>query len=177
LTHETTLELARQVSRDWIRFLDGLAAMLGESGRGERFERLRLQRGNERTEEEERAAAPTVADAGVPKLIAGRQKKLSRLSKCPGAIRHWGEHRRDTVRDVLDAAKRSRLMDIHSIAPPEWVAARKALVQDLTRLRDQYAFGLSSGRREMFAGRLLACDGDEFAWTGRLDRLEAYLAA
>jgi hypothetical protein len=68
------LELARQVSRDWIRFLDGLAAMLGDAV--ERFERLRLQRGNERTEEEERAAAPTVADASVPKLIAGRQKKV-----------------------------------------------------------------------------------------------------
>jgi hypothetical protein len=80
------LELARQVSRDWIRFLDGLAAMLGDAV--ERFERLRLQGGNERTEEEERAAAPTVADTGVPKLIAGRQKKLSRLSKCPGAVRH-----------------------------------------------------------------------------------------
>jgi hypothetical protein len=126
---------------------------------------------------DEWAKAPTVADAGVPTLIAGRQKKLSRLSKCPGAVRHWGEHTRDTVRDMLDAARRSRLMDIHNIAPPEWVAARKALVQELTRLRDQYAFGLSNGRREMFAGRFPACDRDDLGWTGRLDRLEAYLAS
>jgi hypothetical protein len=65
-------------------------------------------------------------------------------------------------------------MDVHNNAPPEWVAAREALVQELTRLRDQYAFGLSNGR-EMFAGRFR--DRDDLGWTGRLDRLEAYLAA
>jgi hypothetical protein len=67
-------------------------------------------------------------------------------------------------------------MDIHNIAPPEWVVARRVLVQELTRLRDQYAFGLSNGR-EMFAGRFLECDRDDLGWTGRLDRLEAYVAA
>jgi hypothetical protein len=33
LTHETKPELAQQVSRDWIRILDALAAALGEVGR------------------------------------------------------------------------------------------------------------------------------------------------
>jgi uncharacterized protein YndB with AHSA1/START domain len=33
LTHETKPELARQVHRDWIKVLDGLAAMLSESSR------------------------------------------------------------------------------------------------------------------------------------------------
>jgi uncharacterized protein YndB with AHSA1/START domain len=33
LTHETKPELAQQVSQDWIRILDGLAAVLGEHGR------------------------------------------------------------------------------------------------------------------------------------------------
>jgi hypothetical protein len=33
----------------------------------QQFERLRIQRGNERIVEVEWAAAPTVADAGVPK--------------------------------------------------------------------------------------------------------------
>jgi len=67
-------------------------------------------------------------------------------------------------------------MDIHNIAPPEWVAARKALVHELTWLRNQYDFGVSNGR-EMFAGSFLECNRDVLNWTGRFDRVEAYLTS
>ena len=60
-------------------------------------------------------------------------------------------------------------MNFHNLATPEYVTARKALVQELTWLRDQYALGVSNGR-EMFAA---ACGGtDEFTLLSR-DRLRA----
>jgi hypothetical protein len=66
-------------------------------------------------------------------------------------------------------------MDVQGMASPgDWVAARKALIQDLARLRDQFASGMSIGGRTLaplfgFAG------ASEDGWNGCLNRLEAYL--
>jgi hypothetical protein len=66
-------------------------------------------------------------------------------------------------------------MDVQGMASPgDWVAARKALMQDLARLRDQFASGMSLGSRTL--APLLGFAGtSEDGWNGCLNRLEAFL--
>jgi len=66
-------------------------------------------------------------------------------------------------------------MDVQGMASPsEWVAARQALMQDLARLRDQFASGVSIGSRTL--APLLGLGGEpEDGWNACLNRLEAYL--
>jgi predicted dithiol-disulfide oxidoreductase (DUF899 family) len=82
-------------------------------------------------------------------------------------------------------------MDGHGIASPEeWVAARKTLVQELTRLRDRFvsggfelpwatvettfAFDTPNGM-EAPAGLFDGGARHAHVWTGLLDKLERYL--
>jgi hypothetical protein len=66
-------------------------------------------------------------------------------------------------------------MDVQAMASPgEWVAARKALMQDLARLRDQFASGMSTGGRTL-APLLGFAGAGEDGWIGCLNRLEAFL--
>lgn len=71
-------------------------------------------------------------------------------------------------------------MDMQAMASPsEWVAARQALMQDLARLRDQFASGVSIGSRTLaplFGLAGLGLGGEpEDGWNACLNRLEAYL--
>lgn len=43
-------------------------------------------------------------------------------------------------------------MNVHSILPPEWVAARMALVEELTCLRNQLSCGMPDGQTFDAAG-------------------------
>jgi hypothetical protein len=67
-------------------------------------------------------------------------------------------------------------MDIQKVvAAPEWMLARKALMQELIQMRDQFASDMwvpSQPLVPLFAGA-----GEEwFTWAGCLDRLESFLA-
>jgi hypothetical protein len=66
-------------------------------------------------------------------------------------------------------------MDVQGMASlSEWVAARQALMQDLARLRDQFASGVSTGSRRL-APLLSLGGGPEDGWNDCLNRLEAFL--
>jgi hypothetical protein len=67
-------------------------------------------------------------------------------------------------------------MDIQKIvAAPEWMLARKALMQELNRMRDQFASDMWVPNQPLVP--LLAGAGEEgFTWAGCLDRLESFLA-
>jgi hypothetical protein len=66
-------------------------------------------------------------------------------------------------------------MDVQAIASPaEWVAARKALMQDLARLRDQFASDMSIGSQTL-APLFGFASNREDGWNGCLNRLEAFL--
>jgi hypothetical protein len=66
-------------------------------------------------------------------------------------------------------------MDVQAIASPgDWIAARNALMQDLARLRNQFASGMSIGSRG-FAPLFGFAGNFEDGWNGCLNRLEAFL--
>jgi hypothetical protein len=67
-------------------------------------------------------------------------------------------------------------MDIQKIvAAPEWMLARKALMQELNRMRDQFASDMWVPSEPLVPA--LAGGGETaFTWAGCLDRLEAFLA-
>jgi hypothetical protein len=66
-------------------------------------------------------------------------------------------------------------MDVQAIASTgDWIAARNALMQDLARLRDQFASGMSLGGRTL-APLLGFAGNSEDSWNGCLNRLEAFL--
>jgi hypothetical protein len=84
-------------------------------------------------------------------------------------------------------------MDIHrAVCPEEWVVARKALVDELTRLRDRLyadpcelpwvrgertlAFGAANDMVP-FAGLFAGLERASDSWTGLFDKLERYLQA
>jgi predicted dithiol-disulfide oxidoreductase (DUF899 family) len=76
-------------------------------------------------------------------------------------------------------------MDGHGIASPEeWVVARKALVSELTRLRDQFGAGgfdlpwaafNAPNEMEALAGLFAGRGRRAFGLTDLLDKLERYL--
>jgi len=60
-------------------------------------------------------------------------------------------------------------MDVQGMASlSEWVAARQALMQDLARLRDQFASGVSTGSRRL-APLLSLGGGPEDGWNDCLN--------
>jgi hypothetical protein len=67
-------------------------------------------------------------------------------------------------------------MDIQKIAAaPEWMLARKALMQELTQMRDQFASDMWVPSQPLVP--LLAGAGEgAFTWAACLDRLETFLA-
>jgi hypothetical protein len=67
-------------------------------------------------------------------------------------------------------------MDIQKIVgTEEWMLARKALMQELTRMRDQFASDMWVPSQPLVP--VLAGAGEEgFTWAGCLNRLEAFLA-
>ena len=67
-------------------------------------------------------------------------------------------------------------MDIQKIvAAPEWMLARNALMQELNRMRDQFASDMWVPNQPLVP--LLVGAGQEaFTWAGCLDRLESFLA-
>ena len=67
-------------------------------------------------------------------------------------------------------------MDIQKIVcAQEWVVARKALVQELNRLRDQFASDPWMPNQPLVP--LLAASGEDgFGWAACLSRLDSFLA-
>ena len=66
-------------------------------------------------------------------------------------------------------------MDIQKIVcAEEWMLARNALVQELNRLRDQFASDLWVPNQPLVP--VLHGAGEGFGWAGCLKRLEAFLA-
>jgi hypothetical protein len=67
-------------------------------------------------------------------------------------------------------------MDIQKIVgTEEWMLARKALMQELTRMRDQFACDMWVPNQPLVPA--LAGAGEvAFTWAGCLDRLDAFLA-
>jgi hypothetical protein len=66
-------------------------------------------------------------------------------------------------------------MDVQAIASPgDWITARNALMQDLARLRNHFASGMSIGSNG-FAPLFGFAANSEDGWNGCLNRLEAFL--
>jgi hypothetical protein len=67
-------------------------------------------------------------------------------------------------------------MDMQKIVcADEWMLARKALLQELSRLRDQFASDIWVPNQPLVP--LLAGAGEDgFGWSGCLNRLETFLA-